>query len=217
MTLSILCVTKRERHAIPFLTEFEELSEMLGAQYVQIVDGEDVQSRGYIESVLELALKRCQGMYVLRVDDDERCSYSMLEWLRDEEYVAAPHWKFPRAHLWNGRETFIANPPLWPDHQTRLSLRHMSGGRHTVHAGSPFGGGSLAPVFLEHHKFLVKTAEERRRIAQTYDAFQQGYGTGTMLPFNVPEAVWEPDQMDLRPLASAEWFAREDAERYART
>ena len=221
MSLSILCVSKAEPFALPFLSSMVHLGEAVDADVVFAADGwpayqilKDlrstkvikVESRGYVESVLNTALEHCDGDYILRLDDDEKASPSMVEWLKNREFESEPHWKFPRAHLWRDTSMFIAAAPLWPDHQTRLSVQSMAGGRTTVHAGSPFGGGEEALVVLEHHKFLVKSTQERRTIAERYDRVHPGYGTGGMLAFNLPEQVW-PNEGDirLRPIGYADW------------
>lgn len=205
MSLSILTITKAEPFALPFLLDMNFLAEHLHAEHVIAADGEAasmalrnidwrrtpvvqrVQSEGYLESVLDVALEFCTGDYVLRLDDDERCSPAMQVWLNGLQYTHLPHWKFARAHMWWDNKTVILHPQLWPDHQTRLSVRKQAGQRRWIHSGSPWGGGTLAPVVIEHHKFLVKTAEERRAIAARYDSIQAGAGTGGMLAFNVPE------------------------------
>jgi len=160
--LSILCVTKGESHATAFLTEMCALAEACGGQVVLAGDGASgfemarqaayayasnrngngrlcaevigVQSTGFLESVLERALEPCTGEYVLRLDDDERCSEAMTLWLLDEHYREADHWKFCTANLWGDAQSVITDPPLWPDHHTRLSVRSKAGGRHTPHA-----------------------------------------------------------------------------------
>jgi hypothetical protein len=226
MKLSILTVTKAEDFAKPFLLAMRDLAARVNADFVPVADSfvafqrlsnildesrlPVVTSKGFIESVLDEALSFCRADYVLRLDDDERCSECLEEWLRDGAYYEYDHWKFPRAHLWPSKDTYIANAPLWPDHQTRLSTKAKSGGRHTIHAGSPFGGGQLAPAVIEHHKFLVKSAAERLNIAAKYDAVHPGYGTGGFLPFNLPEIVW-PDGMQLMAINYADWAAMNDA------
>jgi hypothetical protein len=147
-----------------------------------------VVSKGYIESVLDEALEYTAGRYVLRLDDDERCSPAMVQWLREEQFLASDHWKFPRAHILSDGRVSL-HPQLWPDHQTRLSVRAKSGGRRWIHAGSPFGGGDEAPVVIEHHKFAVKSLQERMAIADRYDSIQPGSGNGGMQAFNVPELL----------------------------
>jgi hypothetical protein len=214
--LSILTVTQAQPFAIPFLKTMHEMAQSLRADFCLIADGTEAQaalecegipvravvrSAGYIESVLDEAVMYALGEYVLRLDDDERCSWPMFSWLQQACYVTSDHWKFPRAHLWGDDQTYIHHLQLWPDHQTRLSTKVKSGGRRTVHAGSPWGGGTVAPVVLEHHKFLVKTPEERRAIAAGYDRVAVGFGTGGMLAFNLPEEAITA--MNLRPLTNA--------------
>jgi hypothetical protein len=88
-------------------------------------------------------------------------------------------------------------PVLFPDHQTRLSSREKSGGRYGVHAGSPFGGGTIAPVAIMHHKFIVRSLKARLQIARTYDKFSPGYGTGQMIPFQAPEIAYFGQEITL--------------------
>lgn len=215
--LSILCITKAEPHAWPHLQHLAQVAEKVGAQLVVMADGKTAaqailargygrrgnvgvaQSKGYLESLLDDAVALCAGRYVLRMDDDESCTPAMVDWLEAGAYQAEPHWKFPRAHLWGDGTRFVMDAPLWPDHQTRLSLRERSGGRRTIHAGSPFGGGAEAPVLIAHHKFLAKPAAERRAIAERYDRIAGiGHGTGSMLAFSVPEDVYT--QVTLCPI-----------------
>lgn len=214
--LSILTVSQGKPFAFPFLDFFRESAAALKAELVVVADGAQaagamrehgipvartVSSKGYIESVLDAAVETCSREYILRLDDDETFSWPMFRWLESAEFVTHDHWKFPRAHLWGNPETFIMHPQLWPDHQTRLSVRAKSGGRTTVHAGSPHGGGEVAPVVIKHHKFLIKTREEREAIAAGYDRVHPGYGTGGMLAFSLPEDAITA--MDLRPLTEA--------------
>lgn len=204
--LSILCVTVAADWARPFLEKHRDLAQGLSAEIVIAAHGDAAADRirawrlplaatvrgsvPMLESVLDDALTHCHRRYVLRLDDDERCSPAMVRWLAMNEYAAADHWKFPRVHLWPDTETALMTAQLFPDHQTRLSVRSKAGGRRSLHAPSPHGGGSLAPVAIQHHKFLVRSREERRRTAQRYDSIQPGYGTGGMLAFSLPEDVY---------------------------
>lgn len=231
--LSLLCITKAEPHSRPFLRHFAQTVESLGhndAELVIAADGEramrsisagfptrvvPVLSRGYLETVLDAGVDACEGHMILRLDDDERVSPALLRWLKEKKYLDAEHWKFPRVHFWRDRETILLTPQLYPDHQTRCSLKRLSGGRHAVHAGSPHGGGTEAPAAIEHHKFLVRSYEDRRRIAQSYDRWAQGYGTGPFLAFSLPEDAYpaikahplgtnEGEGWHLAPVASVE-------------
>jgi predicted O-methyltransferase YrrM len=204
--LTILCVTKAEPYAVPFLAHFVDVAKALDAHLAICVDTElegfskklgspiahfyRVRSKGIIESVLDEAISKCPSGYIFRIDDDEKFSPALIEWLKSGAYRARDHWKFPRVHLWGDTEHFINAAPLYPDHQTRLSTKAKSGGRNTVHAGSPFGGGQLCTHPIEHHKFLVKTSEERQAIAARYDAISPGAGSYGMLAFNNPELFY---------------------------
>lgn len=206
--LSILCITRFERHALPFIAHLRELAAACGGEFVLVADGRHayaglrslgydphrVESDGYVESVLEDGLTFCERDYVLRLDDDECCSRAMERWIVNGAYRTANHWKFPRAHLWNDNQHMLVTPHLWPDHQTRLSARKFAGGRSTIHAGSPHGGGIEAPCIIEHHKFLVKTIEERREIVRRYDAIQANAGT-SFRAFSVPEDFYTAEEI----------------------
>lgn len=197
--LSILCVTKAEPFARPFLASMSALAATSDAEFVVLADGPTAvetlaeapfpativpcQSDGFIESVLDLGVHACNGEYVLRLDDDEFPTPEMIRWLQDERFCESTHWKFARLHLWNDIFHFVNDGQLWPDHQTRLSLKCKAGGRaKAIHSGSPYGFGDLAPAAIEHHKFLVKTLEERRAIP---------WHTDSMRAFSCPEDVHE--------------------------
>lgn len=223
MNLSILCVTKGEPNVLRVVHDLVKASQYLGCECVVVADGADalgrvkglgaasdfifsqcckvglVDSKGYIESVLDEALTLTTGNYILRIDDDERISSGMIEWLREESYLSSPHWKFARAHVWHNN-TYILDHPLWPDHQTRLSTRELSGNRNTIHCGSPHGGGKLAPVVIEHWKFLVRSREQRQEIVDRYERLQPGAGNNFKV-FSVPESVMS--SINTEPLTNA--------------
>lgn len=221
MNLTILSITRGDAHAVPFLRELAGLGVRLRCDVVLAVDGAKamerlaadrrlnpcalklVSSSGYVESVLDQALTFCSGDYVLRVDDDESVSPALEAWFAEGGFEAADNWKFPRLHLWDAERVpgvrasrgVLMTPHLFPDYQTRLSVRAKAGGRRGVHAGSPHGGGEIAPAALRHHKFVVKSRAERERIARTYDDYCEGYGTGNMLPFSLPEIAYAGEEV----------------------
>lgn len=205
MSLSILCVSLGERYSYPFIRSMQRLASFLRSEFILIADGErsNTALRGLypvtavldgqgpsLEPILDDALGYCNGDYVLRLDDDEACSKAMVTWLKERRYEEHDHWCFPRTHLWPDRFTVIMNPTLYPDLQTRLSVRAKAGGRKLLHAGSPYGPGEVAPVAIEHYKFIVRTREERQALAARYDEYRDGLGTGPMLPFNLPELAY---------------------------
>lgn len=180
--LTILCVTQHEPFADRFLAAFAEIAGDVGANYVE----HDGSGAGCIEHVLDDAIASCPDGYILRVDDDESVTFSMVRWLARREFVEADHWAFPRRHFFPDRSTYIASAPLYPDLQTRLSVKAKAGGRSGVHDGSPHGTGTVAPVHLNHHKFLVRSYEERRAIVERYEAIRPGAGHG-FREFSLPE------------------------------
>ncbi len=217
MLLSILCISKIERCCIPVIQDLAQLaSQLKSTEFVLITDGPmafsqaealdlpnkdlkiaSIKSQGYIESSLDSALAYCDGDYVLRIDDDEYMSFAMIRWLASTHWLAHDHWEFPRAHMWNHCKSVLMTPQLFPDYQTRLSIKSKAGGRFGVHAGSPFGGGERAPAVIEHHKFVIKDYEARRQIAAVYDNYSPGYGTGNMKPFSLPEDAYKGQKVKL--------------------
>lgn len=177
--LTILCVTQYEESTFDLRHAMARAALGLGARLLRF-GGRDA---GCIENVLDAAVAQCREGYVLRLDDDEAMSPEMLAWLASGAYREHDHWAFPRMNLWPDTGHFIASHSLWPDYQTRLSVKAKSGGRSSIHDGSPFGTGELAPVPIEHHKFLVRSEAERREILARYEAL----GAHGYAQFSVPE------------------------------
>lgn len=229
--ISIVTVSRGEPHTPRFISRFITLATALGGEVVLGCDGPHaaVVARNVlelftsvhpapvvlvdvkpdppvVESVLDLVIAKCRAPWVLRLDDDESASDGLIAWLREERYRTDDLWKFNRAHLWGDEETYLEAPQLWPDHQTRLSTREKAGGRHWIHAGSPFGGGELAPpcAAILHHKFIVRDYLQRQAIGERYDAVQRGAGiSGGMRAFQLPEDVFgDGIETMCRPLAS---------------
>lgn len=203
--LTIVCISKVEPFSPPFLFDMETLAYRLGADFLLACDGGQayaqassllhytrlmrVDSKGYLESVHDDVIRSVETRYVLRLDDDEKASPAMVRWLVSRSYCADDHWKFARANLISPKQ-YIVTSHLWKDHQTRLSVRSKAIGRTALHCGSPYGGGREAPVAIEHYKFIVKSLDERRRIAANYDRVMAGAGTGGMAPFTLPEVAY---------------------------
>lgn len=222
MSLSILCITKCEPHAERFIMAMRDVAVDCNAEVVIGFDYTggpwpmkatsatgrmrcfQICSDGHIESVLDQMIAVCSGDYVLRLDDDERVTVGMAEWLRTRQYQTGEHWALPRMNLWGDERHYIANPPLWPDLQTRLSVKAKAGGRAGVHDGSPFGTGTVAPVAMEHHKFLIRSRDEREAQAAHYESLRPGAGSGHYLAFSVPEAVFP--EFDLRETSRDEVY-----------
>lgn len=176
MSLSILCVTKALPRTDTFIEHFFDLGHRLGAEVVIAVDGKDVRSKGYIESCLDEAIALTHGDYVLRLDDDERCSPALRAWLERKEYLVEEHWTFPRVHLWRDPKTIILSGAYFPDLQTRLSVRAKAGNRPIIHQGSPYGAGTIARVAIEHWTYLCKSYEERCETCAFYNGMAPGTG-----------------------------------------
>lgn len=201
MRLSILTVTAGEAYTPRFLRHSRAVADMLSAEFVVAHDrceppdcGADryvpVCSAGVVEDVLVEAHAACSGDYVLRLDDDETLSpkaiFCIAAWLAatDDTRVYA----FPRANLWGDQWHAVSSGALFPDFQVRLMPRDRES-RTQVHEGlipDDFFGGMIL-----HHKFLLKSTEERRAIAARYEAKKPGCGSGHYLQFSVPEDCFE--------------------------
>lgn len=229
-TLSILCVTRGEAHAWRFLQAMLATAKAIvsaSVPEVEVVfaaDGPEaeraleapryvgftiarVDSAGYMESVLDPAVERCSGDYILRIDDDERCSPAMVEWLKSGAWSSEPAWAFATAALWGDDQHVLTMPELWPQYHTRLTVKARAGGRSRIHAPDSRGRGAIAPVILEHHKFLVKSLEERAAIAERYNRIQPGAGKPQ---HSTPELAY--DTLTLAPLGDGtlrEWAPNE--------
>lgn len=204
MTLSIVCVTNCEPHALDFLKHMRQCADSLHAELVigldnpnapiEIVNLADVvvevKSRGYLESILDEVLDQCNGDYVLRLDDDEKISKALFDWLKSGKYEEGDVFAFPRPYLWGDDKHVLAD--LLPDWQTRLTTWEKSGGRGQIHSGSPYGTGRIIPFPIEHYKFLVKTREQREAIMLRYESVRPGAGKEPCYGmYNMPELYFD--------------------------
>lgn len=208
MKLSILCVTKLEPFAEPFLRAMSALGCEIGAEVVFALDAPIseaavppcdkavmVRSKGYIESVLTHAIEACSGDYILRLDDDERCSAAMAKWLKAGAWRSKPAWAFATAGLWGDARHVLVMPELWPQYHVRLTTAALAGGQTRIHQRHPVSDPAIAPAVIEHHKFLVKSLDQRQAIAERYDAIRQGAGKRC---HSVPELAYR--ELVLAPL-----------------
>jgi hypothetical protein len=222
MSLSIVTVTRGENHVWPFISAMNWATQKIGsAELIVCADGKDAmdalmqspwrqpapyarfvtltESPGYVEAIIDEAFAYCRGDYVLRLDDDETPSMAMMTWLKEQQYLSDDVWRFPRVHFWKNVSSVLITKALWPDWQIRLTTKAKAGGREKrPHSPSPFGIGSPAPVCLEHHKFLIKSREQRQEVAARYDAAKAGLGTGPIFKvYSLPEEVYGKDPLEL--------------------
>ena len=206
MNLSIAVITAGKPFARATLEQMRAWANLLDADLVVAGDREagyalareyadtalavQVQN-GLGESVVPELARACAHEWVLRFDDDETGTWAMFEWLKRGEWntVAWDAFNFPRGHLWGDTEHFITDAPLWEDRQTRLVRREITERWHNqVHAGSPAGRSADVPAMMLHHKFLVRTYEERQETARLYDSLRAGAGTDDHFGrFTLPE------------------------------
>jgi len=195
VTITVLCVTQAALRIRPFLQEIADLAFTLGGQMVFGAHGEQAREflgnhwehanahdvmvpveGGYLEQMLPTVLEACKGDYVLRLDDDERCSPEMVAWLVSGAWTVQDSWFFSRYHLWPDVDHVITSSPFFPDFQQRLTTREKAGRGTKIHAGSKWPA-YRAPVYMEHHNFLVKTKEERRAMTAKYHTILTGVTT----------------------------------------
>ncbi len=182
--LTVLVVTEYGAHAGPFRLAAAGLAERVGARYVEF----DGTGHRCLEEALDVAVSSCPDGHVLRLDDDEAATPELEEWLAAGEYLADDHWAFPRLNLYPDADHHIVSDGLWPDLQTRLSIKAKSGGRSRIHQGSPFGTGTVAPAAIEHHKFLCRPFFERDQLVDRYEQLQPGAGEA-FKAFSIPETL----------------------------
>jgi hypothetical protein len=186
--MSIVTVTTGEPRAEAFLLHMRHLADDLGAEFVIGYDtrygsgGMElahkysdltviIKSKGYIESVLQDVIDAATGTWILRLDDDEMTTPAMWKWLKDKKYETGEtqSWGFAEATLWPTTMTFISSYPFWPDVHPRLQTWKYAKWGRAPHSGPTHGPGLVAPVAIAHHKLLIKSIEERRRIWESRD------------------------------------------------
>lgn len=207
MNLSILCVTDGGEHAEPFILSMSALALILDAEIVIGLDGERARNAGFgewvkntivlpphdvplQEMVSDIAVGACSGDYVLRLDDDEKVSPALRKWLMKGQFTETTY-SFPRVYMYPDKRHILSNEGIYPDLQTRLGRKDMMMGVNHIHAGNPNGAGQIMPFAIEHHKLIVKSYEQRKAIAERYEAIRPGAGT---LPeyarYNLPEMFY---------------------------
>ena len=142
-----------------------------------------------VEYALNSAASYCKGDYILRIDDDEIPSLSMISWINDN-LGKVPINSFPRVNLYGTHFMMLGSPPLWPDYQTRLTHRDSFVRPEIVHSGHPGGQGAICPEPIIHYKYLVESLIDRHNTALIYESNKEGAGFGdTYRPFSLPETV----------------------------
>ncbi len=194
--LTILCVTRYEHCTKRLRREMVEFADVVDAELL-FYDGRQARC---IEDVLDEAVAQCPDGYILRLDDDERCGPDMRDWLLAGEHTRRDHWAFRRANLYPDRNNYITNDLLWPDLQTRLSTKRKSGGRKNIHVGSPFGTGWVATPVIEHHKFLVRSGEQRQELLAQYEA---AGASEQFRVFSIPELIGDLETAPVPSLVAA--------------
>lgn len=156
-----------------------------------------VETSGAIEDVLVQSHSACGADYVLRLDDDETLSPHAILLLARWLAVSSDSrvYGFPRANLWGDQWHAISSGHLFPDVQVRLMPRENER-RTRVHEG--ITPDIVMPALILHHKFLIRSREERLKIAAVYEQKQAGCGSGHYLQFSVPEDCFDIETFAFR-------------------
>ena len=201
---TLLCVTRGAARTERLLGDMERLTQELCWQFVIALDGKTlprvydakivpVVSKGYIGSVLDEAVAACDDDYILRIDDDERVSPAMAEWLKEADWHTSDNWAFYRQCFIRDESQYLTTPPWYPDYQTRFSVKAKSDRRPLPHDASPYGFGTIVPVAIEHHELLVKSYEERwqffQRLSQARGQNMSDHEAQLWQPESWPELV----------------------------
>lgn len=196
-SLSICCLTKCEPFSHRFLLEMKELADSLNAEFVLGADGCEekareytdrvipVVSKGYLESILQEVLNFCNGDYIFRLDDDERLSNSLYKWVHDIVLVE-PIYSFRRYELYKDENYYLT--ALHPSVSSRLTTKRWAVCHDMIHGHFvPYGTVIEHPIL--HYKFLVKSYEERLKLAEKYESITKNAGLGTYKSYTLPEDV----------------------------
>lgn len=201
--LTICCVTKFEEVCVPFIREMSDWCFNNEAEFVLGIDASTkeksiylpywsrfvyVNSNGSIESVLDSVIEKCTGDYILRLDDDETMSTELSDWLKAGEF-SDEIYSFHRYNLWGDTNHHL--PQLYPDTQIRLATKAKSFGRNVIHNISPYGFGKTLNKPILHHKFIIRSYEDRKKIANTYESICPGAGSGEYLKYSLPEDYYK--------------------------
>jgi len=206
MSLSVLCATRAEACVRPFLAEMRPLAQACGGRFQVVLDRSEsyerwttlglkgdclVSSDGMylaqdgVHQAMQEMVNECRSDYVLILDDDERCTPALVEWLKTGRYEDADFWYIARAWLYRDTKHYITSAKHWPNPALRIGRSQLVRVPTQIHAGWMDGSGqrSIAPYPLEHHKFLIRSLEERKATVERYEAIREGAGMpGHYLP-----------------------------------
>jgi hypothetical protein len=202
-TLSLLCVSKCEPHTPRFFRHYRAVADLLGIPWVLACDRCEppaapaadtvilVEAKTTIEDVLAGVHAQCETDWVLRLDDDETLTSATLPWLvrfLRSDTTGMNAVAFPRANLWGDEATMLVEDHMWPDTQCRL-IRRDAETRDRLHQGLP--ADRVSPGVILHHKFLVKSRQQREEIARLYETNGTGLGLGEhYVRYSLPEVAF---------------------------
>lgn len=137
---------------------------------------------------VQAVIRQGTSDYVLMLDDDERCTEGLVNWLATEQYRTADFWYIRRAWLYKDARHYISSPKHWPNPSLRIGRRELITVPTAIHAGWMQGPGTKAeaPFAIEHHKFLIRSLDERKETVAQYEAIRKDAG---MPHHYLPECV----------------------------
>lgn len=202
MSLSVLCATQAEACARPFLAEMRPLAHACGGRFQVVLDrsesyerwttlglkGDCVVAQDGVHQAMQELIGQCASDYALILDDDERCTPALAEWLREGRYEDADFWYIQRAWLYHDTKHYISSAKHWPNPALRIGRPARVHVPRAIHAGWMDGPGTraTAPYAMEHHKLLIRSFEERQATVARYEAIRRDAG---MPSHYLPECV----------------------------
>lgn len=203
--ISVGVVTKGEKFADRLIGKLHQLTYNYGWQLVICGDGDkgfqlakkyadnyDRIDAGYFEKGWNTVLSLVKHQWVLQIDDDEEISPAMEKWLCKGEWqhLGKDGFAFPCAWTFGDKQHYLMNDPVGHDSHIRLLKKQYSGREELPHSVPQRCRVAMTPYMILHHKFLVRSLEDRVATARKYEAMGEGLGFGKRLAYNVPEIVF---------------------------
>ncbi len=192
MSLSVFCATRAEDHVWPFLLDMVTVARRCGGEFVMVADGAVAWDRltngdfpddvipaiDGVHRTMERAIQNNTSDYVLVLDDDERCTAGLVEWLASESYLGTDFWDIPRAWLFRDTKHFITSRKHWPNYDLRVGRRILVSVPTVIHHGWMARAGTSAECAhaIEHHKLLIRSLEDRIALVKHYESIKKDAG-----------------------------------------
>lgn len=167
----------------------------LAEQYADSYNRVDIL---YFEQGWHNIIELASHDWILQLDDDEELSPALEDWLVRGDWQQQPYdgFVFPTAWLFGDEQHYLTNYPVGGDSHTRLLKKEYSAREAVPHSVPQAYRRAIVPYLLYHHKFLVRTIEQRVATARKYELLMENGGFGKRMAYNVPEVVFK--NYDLR-------------------